>query len=65
MKEHHFYCPHCHAGNVAIIDTNTSAKEIVVDCDVCSHPVLLNYQIDFEKQLNFTADFAEAQFALA
>jgi|GEM_PF-3855380 len=65
MQEHHFYCPHCHAGNVVIIDAKAKSKEIVADCDICAHPVLLNYNFDPNKRIEFTADFAANQLTLA
>lgn len=53
MLAHFFHCPHCSAEITLELDPTVIAQRYVEDCNVCSNPVDIYYDINENKVCEF------------
>lgn len=62
MKTHHnqqtFICPYCKENTsvVVIFDDTSGTHSYVEDCESCSQPIQINYEVDAGKVVSILAD---------
>jgi transcription elongation factor Elf1 len=53
--EHSFRCPYCGEQISMVLDVSVPRQSYVEDCEVCCNPIEIQYQVEDEALVGFSA----------
>lgn len=59
MIEHFFDCPYCGESISMLIDPSIRTQSYIEDCEVCCNPIEIQYMLDEEIIMAFSAESIE------
>ena len=62
MEEHFFQCPYCWETISMLLDSSTAQDDYIEDCEVCCHPIQIDYKFQDQTLSQFSAKSMEEDF---
>ncbi|MDT0558277.1 CPXCG motif-containing cysteine-rich protein [Ichthyenterobacterium sp. W332] len=57
--EYFFQCPHCWEQISILLEQSSGPQSYIEDCEVCCNPLLVDFTIEAENIVSFTASEAQ------